>query len=734
MAQRIVGLDLGSHSIKVVHLEPRGRAGDFEVVAYEEASLPPAEIGEGETLPQEARHEIALKELADRGLLRGDLVITGLPGDAAAVRTLRFPFSDPRKIEQALPFELESEIPFDLEDVVYAWSVVGERGKKERAGETEVLVAYARREAVADHLDLLARVGVDPRHVEFDALALDDLFDGLLRAEYGAELEGEGGPSLTPGGTVIESGPDAPSAGVAIVDIGHRRTSVCILSRDRVVSAHTILHGGADATRALAKELGLPLEEAEKGKRKEAFIEVVGAVAQFPEQVQISDILKRAYSPVARRLRQIFQATVSSSRVRVVKVILVGGGSRVLNLDRHLAEVLNVRVERGREVGARLSGVVPLGGAEAAIGKVEAPEAALALGYALSGLLGEKSRARIDFRTGEFAWKGDLDFLKERATALGVWAAVVLAFFAMSGISRAWVLGDQEDALLERQAHACQSILGTDVGSVSRCLAMINERVQGQSGDSVPDWSAVDTYLELSKRMPPAGTLARKVTDLDINPERVRLKATTQAFDDVDKIVSGLQEGRCFASVDKGKARNTKDGVEFDAVIHIDCAKAPGKPEPETATTAEAKAPSPRSPAARRESLRQRARARTADVKASQDDEEVKPDESDPVAAAKERARLKATRTAQEKALERAKARAERRRGRPSPEEMEKAKRLEARDEAVRKRFGDGPIRGPSFRDMATPPLDMAGRRPLRRVEMPPDRVPDVEAEGGEEE
>ena len=46
-------------------------------------------------------------------------------------------------------------------------------------------------------------------------------------------------------------------------------------------------------------------------------------------QQQISDVLKKAYAPVVRRLRQIFQATISSSRLRVVKVVLTGGKVRM---------------------------------------------------------------------------------------------------------------------------------------------------------------------------------------------------------------------------------------------------------------------------------------------------------------------------------------------------------------------------------------------------------------------
>jgi general secretion pathway protein L len=577
---RIVGLDLGSYSIKVVQVEARGRSGDFEVVGYDELDVPPIPEGEASTLAD--RHKEALGLLKERGALRGDIFVTGLPGDKAAVRTLTFPFSDPRKIQQTLPFELEAEIPFDIEDLVISWSVLRTIKADDGDERTEVLVAYAKREAMVEHLEMLAGFGIDPRHVEFDALALDDLFDGVFR---GFEM-GEEGPARTPGGTFIEVGPDAPEPATAMVDIGHRRTSVCILEGERVVSAHTILHGGGDATRQLARDLSLTFDEAERGKKKEAFIEVLGARAQFPEQTRVSDVLKQSYGPIARRLRQIFQAALSSSRVRVVKVILTGGGSRVLNLDRHLSEALNLKVERAPEIAQLLGAALPLPeGADVPVGQAEAPQAGLALAYALSGLRGEKSRARIDFRAGDFAWKGELDFLRERAVPLGVWAVVLVVALSLSGAARAWVLGSEEDELRERQAQACETITGQKIDSASRCLAIIQERIGGQAGVTIPEYSAVDHYLELSTRLPPTGTLSRKVTELDINAERLRVQATVPDFDAVDKVVEGLTGGRCFESVEKGKARNVKDGVEFNVLVRLDCEKAPG--EEDEATTAD---------------------------------------------------------------------------------------------------------------------------------------------------
>lgn len=569
---RIVGIDLGSSTVKVVRLETRARGG-FEVTGFHEAAVPPAD-GQDAAGSAVERTSTALAELKAGGHLDGDVFVTGLPGDAAAVRTLKFPFADTKKIADALPFALESEIPMDLDDIVLSWVVLGPsaRAKKERGHETEVLVAWAKKEAVQQTLDLLAVFDIDPRHVQFDALALGDLYEAFLAGAETAE-----GPTelRTPGGTVIEVGPDAADAAIAVVDIGDRRTSVCVLSSSgsgpaRVVGAHTLLHGGADATRALSRAIGLPLAEAERGKKKEAFIEVAGAKAQFPEQQQISDVLKGAYAPVVRRLRQIFQASMSNARVRVVKVFVLGGGSRVLNLDRHLSEELNVKVVRGDAVTAALRGVLPIEASD------DAPEAAVALAYAASGVPSLRTRTRVDFRAGVFAWKGDFDFLRERAPALIGWAAVLFLLLGGSSVAQAVVASSNESALVAKELKICEEITGQKVESFVRCKAMIDEKIGGSASFAVPERSAADTYLEVARRLPPAAEVKRKITELDITAERIKLRGLTSSYDAIDTIVARLQGGRCFSLVEKGKAQSKGSDIDFQVTITLDCAGAVG--------------------------------------------------------------------------------------------------------------------------------------------------------------
>lgn len=581
MASRIVGVDLGTSSVKVVTLGPKrtapgrsaGRAS-FDVLAVGEAVVPAPNEGDDAAATLRDRQGEALADLKRRGLLDGDFFVTGLPGDEAALKTLVFPFNDREKIAEALPFSLESEISLDLDDVVFPYVYVDRREIRDakKPKETEVLTAYARKDAVQSVLNTLAVQSIDPRHIELDALSLDALWDGIFSIH---EVEPNGPTELrTAGGTVIETADGAPAPAVALVDIGHRRTSVCVLREGKVISAHTLLHGGADATRALAREIGLSLEDAERGKRKEAFVEVAGAVAQFAEQQQVSDVLKKAHAPLVRRLRQIFQAAISTSRLRIVKVVLTGGGSKVLNLDRHLAEELNIKVIRGRELS--MLARAPNKPAVDDVGESAWAEYAMAFAYALSGL--GSREGRIDFRVGPFAWKGDYDFLRERLPALGAWAAALLLTVGLGSLTQAVMLSREESALLEQQLTLCKQITGDEkIDSTSKCIALIRERINGTGGFQVPEHSAVDTFIEVSRRLPYNTELKRKITELDITDDRVRIKGTTTTYEAIDTMVERLQGGACFHLVEKGKARNINaESVEMNITINLDCALAPG--------------------------------------------------------------------------------------------------------------------------------------------------------------
>jgi len=75
---------------------------------------------------------------------QADAVVTAVPGVAAASHLVSLPFSDARRIEQTVQFEVEAAIPFDLADVAWDWQPL-----ERQDGRSDLLVGVIRNEELA---------------------------------------------------------------------------------------------------------------------------------------------------------------------------------------------------------------------------------------------------------------------------------------------------------------------------------------------------------------------------------------------------------------------------------------------------------------------------------------------------------------------------------------------------------------------------------------------------------
>src|SRR5436190_21656031 len=149
MSHVVTGIDLGTHAVKFVLIEVGFRHTKLlssfeEVVAAGEAPLAERQ---GEAL------QIGLARLPAESI-----PYMALPGEMLAVRALDLPFTDPRKIEQVVGYELEGQIVHALQDVVFDHALLKPRGEG-----SSVLAVAARTDEVADFVAALNVRGVEPR-------------------------------------------------------------------------------------------------------------------------------------------------------------------------------------------------------------------------------------------------------------------------------------------------------------------------------------------------------------------------------------------------------------------------------------------------------------------------------------------------------------------------------------------------------------------------------------------
>ena len=93
----------------------------------------------------------------------GARIISSVPGHFFSQRIVHFPFSDRRRIEKALPFEIEDSVPFSLDDMEIDHLVLDKAEKGGEKKETSVLGILLPKPILRLHLDLLASADIDPQ-------------------------------------------------------------------------------------------------------------------------------------------------------------------------------------------------------------------------------------------------------------------------------------------------------------------------------------------------------------------------------------------------------------------------------------------------------------------------------------------------------------------------------------------------------------------------------------------
>jgi len=154
MPQKVLALEMPGHTVRAAVAERTWNTFHIEGVFEEQRR------------DNEADLEGALKRIiAKTG--RPDVVTTAIASDFVVKRLLQLPFSDVRKLHQVVPFALEEHLPFPIDDAVVAFVKVGADGES-----TLVAAALARKLDMRNHLELLRKVGIDPRTVTLSELAI----------------------------------------------------------------------------------------------------------------------------------------------------------------------------------------------------------------------------------------------------------------------------------------------------------------------------------------------------------------------------------------------------------------------------------------------------------------------------------------------------------------------------------------------------------------------------------
>ncbi|PAW64002.1 MAG: hypothetical protein B9S36_03490 [Verrucomicrobiia bacterium Tous-C2TDCM] len=309
---RILSLSLGSQQVTgAVFSKTAGGGLRLEKLERRDFVGDPSEDG-----LRNAQSSQALKELVNSLKVKGAksrYVISSFP---VLVKFASLPALDGARVDQIVEFEAQQQVPYPINEVVWSYQLMGEPGDVE----VEVALAAIKSEELTEIDNQVVAAGLKSNGAEFSPAALYN----ALRFNYS----------------------DVEEA-TLLIDIGARTTDMIFMEGGKLF-IRTVKIGGADISRAIAKEFGTDFGSADHRKVMDGFVALGGPYADHddPEIAAISKVVRNSLTRLHSEVMRTINFYRSQQGGGAPAFALLSGASVGLPFIREFfAEKLNLPVD-----------------------------------------------------------------------------------------------------------------------------------------------------------------------------------------------------------------------------------------------------------------------------------------------------------------------------------------------------------------------------------------------------
>lgn len=301
----VVGLDIGSHAIKVCQLK-RTSSG-YAIVTLGSTVLQEGAVDDG-TINEPEIVSKAIADLFSNLKIKNRKVGFSISGYSVIVKKVNLAVMDDAQLEEHILAEAEQYIPFDIEDVYLDFQdLKTNTGNSDR---TDVMLVAAKKEIVNDYLQILEELKLTPVVVDVDGFALENSY------EYTHQK----------------------TENVALVDIGASKMNINILSKGISVVARDIIVGSRQLTEQIQNVFDIDFDEAEGLK--------LGSIPAEEKEGEIGKIFSSTCTQWVLEIKKAIDLYHANNPDQPLKkLILSGGGAKVSGLTDFLARETELAVE-----------------------------------------------------------------------------------------------------------------------------------------------------------------------------------------------------------------------------------------------------------------------------------------------------------------------------------------------------------------------------------------------------
>ncbi len=297
---RSVGLDIADTSIEVAVVKEKKKG--YRVVGRARVILEPGMVERGQIKNEEGLAKAVNEVLGQVRLQKkkGLKVVFGLPESQVYTHIFKLGKHEKKDRERLVFEEAEAHVPVKDDDLLFSYGVL-----EEKDGKTEMLLVAVSTQIFEAWQKFFGKLNLE---VVFDVESLA-IFRGLY----------------------IER----PKEPIGVIDMGANTTNMGIFGEKGLRFTMVSQVGGSALTQKIAKTLNVAVEEAEK-------LKITQGLADMGQQV--AKVLEEELKTLVKEIKQSLKYFHEESGEGVIKLVLVGGGSKLPGLIEWLKPQFEIDV------------------------------------------------------------------------------------------------------------------------------------------------------------------------------------------------------------------------------------------------------------------------------------------------------------------------------------------------------------------------------------------------------
>ncbi len=303
--KEIIGVDLGSSSVKLVHLKEQKGAYSIQNIGI--VPLPTEAIVDNTLMDSASIVEVIKGLISSLGIKVVDAAVS-ISGNSVIIRKIVLPAMSVEELEDQIQWEAEQYIPFDINDVNLDFQVLGPDSVD--PGKMHVLLVASKKDIISDYLAVFAESGLKLCVVDVDSFAVQNAF------EYNYQ-------------------PD-PDDVIALINIGANVMNINVVKDGISLFTRDVQMGGNQYTEEIQRQFGVDTEEAER-------IKISGTNS---DTQTLDDVLSRINDNLAVEIRRSLDFySANASDAKISRIYLSGGAAKTSLLVESVEQKLDIPVE-----------------------------------------------------------------------------------------------------------------------------------------------------------------------------------------------------------------------------------------------------------------------------------------------------------------------------------------------------------------------------------------------------